>query len=79
MLKKIVERLNIHYNLTDSSEEDVNFYHNFDQNVSKYNSCLIARKRRNEYDIKVLPLLEERLGFLYEPRSFMDKYHKKWI
>ncbi len=78
-LKKIIERLNIHYNLENSSEEDVNFCHNFDQNISKYNSCLIERKRRNESDIKVLPLLEEKLGFLYEPRSYIDKYHKKWV
>lgn len=78
-LKEIVRRLNIDYNFTDSSEEDVNFCHNFDQYIGKYNSSLITRKRRNESDIKVLPLLEEKLGFLYEPRSFIDKYHKKWV
>ncbi len=77
-LKKIAERLNIGYNLTDSSIENVN-YDDFDQYIGKYNSCLIERKRRNESDIKVLPLLEEKLGFLYEPRSFIDKYHKKWV
>lgn len=77
----------IGYNLVDCNlvdydekgEEDVYFLDNFDQNVSRYNSCLITRKRRNESDIRALPLLEEKLGFLYEPRSFIDRYHKKWI
>lgn len=78
-LKEIVRRLNIDYNFTDSYEEDICFLGDFDQYISKYNSSLITRKRRNESDIKVLPLLEEKLGFLYEPRSFIDKYHKKWV
>jgi hypothetical protein len=78
-LKYIAKRLNIGYNFTDSSEEDVCLLNDFDQYIIRYNSSLIARKRRNESDIKVLPLLEEKLGFLYEPRSYVDKYHKKWI
>lgn len=79
-LKEIVRRLKIDYDFTvEKGEENVYFLDNFDQCISRYNSCLITRKRRNESDIRILPLLEEKLGFLYEPRSFIDRYHKKWI
>jgi hypothetical protein len=78
-LRDIIKRLNICNNLTDSLDESVCLFNDFDQQIYKYNSNLIARKRRNESDIKVLPLLEEKLGFLYEPRTYIDKYHKKWI
>ena len=79
-LKEIVRRLKIDYDFTvEKGEENVCFLDDFDQYISRYNSRLLTRKRRNEYDIRLLPLLEEKLGFLYEPRSFIDRYHKKWI
>lgn len=66
-------------NRKDDIEENMCFLDDFDRYIGIYNSRLIARKRRNESDIRVLPLLEEKLGFLYEPRSFVDKYHKRWV
>ncbi len=74
-LKNIAGRLNIDINFTG---EEICYLGALDPYVSKYNSCLITRKRRSQNDIKVLPLLEEKLGFLYEPRTFVDKFHKKW-
>lgn len=83
-LRQITKRFKISYDFIekgeDIKEEDVIcFLDDSDQYTRMYNSSLIIRKRRNESDIRVLPLLEEKLGFLYEPRSFIDRYHKKWV
>jgi len=46
--------------------------------IGKYNYYLTIKKRKNEKDIRILPLLEKQLGLLYEPRSYADKYHKRF-
>lgn len=77
-LRQITKKLNIDVASNNDDEDNICFLNDSDIYANKYNYYLMARKRRNESDIKVLPLLEERLGFLYEPRSFIDRYHKKW-
>lgn len=84
-LKEIVKRLNIYYSFADI-DKDINIkdteqkicLFSFDEYVNNYNRNLLMKKKRNESDIKVLPLLEEKLGFLYEPRLPIDRYHKRW-
>lgn len=80
-LKEIIRRLKIDYDSVMRYDRyDRHDRHDiYDRYISMYNSYLLARKRRNESDIRVLPLLEEKLGFLYEARSFVDRYHKRWL
>lgn len=82
-LEKIVNRLKIKSDLRckncpEYSEEEYCFLNSFDDDTNKYNNSLKLVKQRNEFDVKILPLLEEKLGYLYEPRFFVDKFHKKW-
>jgi len=82
-LQEVVKRLNIDHDLGDKNspvygDNDVCFLTDFDVGTNKYNNYIKLAKHRNEFDVRMLPLLEERLGFLYEPRSFVDRYHKKW-
>lgn len=78
-LRGITKRLNIEV-IDDNHNDDqeICFLNDSDPYINRYNYRLMERKRRNKSDIKVLPLLEEKLGFLYEPRSFVDRHHKKW-
>lgn len=46
--------------------------------VDVYNRCMEIVKGRNEYDVRVLPLIEEKLGILYDLRFHEDSYHKSW-
>lgn len=82
-LEKIVKRLKIQHDLRckncpEYSHEEVCFLNSFDNDINKYNNSLKLVKQRNEFDVKILPLLEEKLGYLYVPRSFIDIFHKKW-
>lgn len=43
-----------------------------------YKKDLKLSMMKNEWDIRVLPLLEEKLGLLYEPLTEEDKYHRNW-
>ena len=82
-LEQVVKRLKINHDLrckncpTYSDEEDY-FFANFDYDTNRYNNNLKAIKQRNEFDVRILPLLEEKLGYLYHPRIIQDKFHKKW-
>jgi len=83
-LEEVIKRLKIKHNLRCKdcpvySKEEICFLKDFDIDTNRYNNSLKAIKQRNEFDIRVLPLLEERLGYLYEPRLPMDRYHKKWV
>ena len=83
-LEAIVKRLKIKHDLRckncpEYSEEEVCFLKSFDESTNKYNNSLKMVKQRNEFDVRILPLLEEKLGYLYEPRILQDKFHKKWI
>lgn len=82
-LEEVIKRLKIKHNLRCKdcpkySKEETCFLKDFDKDTNRYNVNYKAIKQRNEFDIRVLPLLEERLGYLYEPRLPTDKYHKKW-
>ncbi len=82
-LEKIINRLKIGHDLRckncpEYSEEELCFLDSFDDNINRYNIGLKLVKQRNEFDVKILPLLEEKLGYLYEPRGVQDKFHKKW-
>lgn len=82
-LEKIIKRLKIDHDLRckncpEYSKEEVCFLNSFDVDINKYNSSLKLVKQRNEFDVKILPLLEEKLGYLYESRLFVDRFHKKW-
>jgi hypothetical protein len=83
-LEKIVKRLHIDHglrckNCPEYSDEEVCFLKSFDADTNRYNNSLKIVKQRNEFDVKILPLLEEKLGYLYDPRLFIDRYHKNWI
>ncbi len=81
-LRTIAKKLDIHNNLIDlemQNDEKKICILSSDECINRYNRSLLRKKKRNEYDIKVLPLLEEKLGFLYEPRLPIDRYHKRWI
>ena len=82
-LEEVIKRLKIGHNLKCKncptySKEEICFLKDFDMDTNRYNNSLKGIKQRNEFDIRILPLLEERLGYLYEPRLPVDKYHKKW-
>lgn len=82
-LEEIIRRMKIDHDLRckncpEYSKEEVCFLKSFDEDTNKYNNSLKIVKQRNEFDVKILPLLEEKLGYLYEPRLFIDRYHKKW-
>ena len=83
-LEEVVKRLKIDHNLRckdcpEYSKEETCFLKSFDTNTNKYNNNMKMIKQRNEFDVRILPLLEEKLGYLYEPRIIQDKFHKKWI
>lgn len=83
-LEEVVKRLKIDHNLRckdcpEYSKAEVCFLKSFDTNTNKYNNSMKVIKQRNEFDVRILPLLEEKLGYLYEPRIIQDKFHKKWI
>ena len=83
-LEEVIKRLRIRHNLRCKncptySKEEICFLKDFDMETNRYNNNLKGIKQRNEFDIRILPLLEERLGYLYESRLPMDRYHKKWI
>lgn len=44
----------------------------------EYDRCMEIVKGRNEYDVRVLPRIEEKLGILYDMRLPDDRYHKMW-
>ena len=82
-LREVVRRLKIDGCLGDKNipvynENDICFLTDFDVDTNKYNNYIKLARHKNEFDVRALPVLEEKLGFLYEPRSFIDKYHKKW-
>ncbi len=82
-LEKIIKRLKIEHNLRckncpEYSQEEICFLDSFDDYTNQYNNSLKMVKQRNEFDVKILPLLEKKLGYLYEPRTVRDLFHKKW-
>jgi len=82
-LEQIIKRLNIDHDLRckncpEYSEEEICFLNSFDENINKYNNNLKMVKQRNEFDVRILPLLENKLGYLYDSRSFIDRFHKQW-
>lgn len=83
-LEEVVKRLKIDHDLRckncpEYSKEEICFFKSFDVGTNKYNNNLKIIKQKNEFDVKILPLLEEKLGYIYEPRIIQDKFHKKWI
>lgn len=83
-LEKVVKRLKIDHDLRckgcpEYSKEEVCFLKSFDMNTNRYNNSMKMIKQKNEFDVKILPLLEEKLGYLYNSRIIQDKFHKKWI
>lgn len=82
-LEEVIKRLKIKHDLRCKdcpkySDEEKCFYTDFDLSTNIHNNNLKMIKQRNEFDIRLLPLLEEKLGYLYEPRMIQDKFHKKW-
>ncbi len=82
-LEEIVKRLKIDHDLRCKncpkySDEEICFLKSFDESTNRYNNNLKMVKQRNEFDVRILPLLEEKLGYLYEQRIVQDKFHKKW-
>lgn len=82
-LEKVIKRLNIDHDLRckncpEYSEEEMCFLKSFNDEINKYNNNLKMVKQRNEFDVRILPLLEKKLGYLYDPRTFIDRFHKKW-
>lgn len=78
-LRSIAKRLNIDEDkIIDDTRCTIDIELSSGQYINRYNYHLINKKRRNEKDIRTLPLLESKLGLLYESRSCVDKYHKKW-
>jgi hypothetical protein len=83
-LEEVVKRLKIDHDLRckgcpEYSKEEVCFLKSFDTNINRYNNSLKIIKQKNEFDVKILPLLEEKLGYLYNSRIIQDKFHKKWF
>ena len=83
-LENVVKRLKIDHDLRckncpEYSDEEICFFKSFDPTTNKYNNSMKIAKQRNEFDVKILPLLEEKLGYIYEQRILQDKFHKKWI
>lgn len=83
-LEKVVKRLKIDHDLRckgclEYSKEEVCFLKSFDMDTNRRNNNMKMIKQKNEFDVKVLPLLEEKLGYLYDVRIIQDKFHKKWI
>lgn len=83
-LQEVIKRLKIGHNLGNKffpkyDEDEERFLTDLDVGVNKYNNYIKLAKHRNEFDVRMLPLLEEKLGYLYEPRSYFDKFHKKWM
>lgn len=78
-LRKIIDRLNIGIiDINSINEQEICFLNSYDQYTNRYNYYLMMKKKRNESDIKVLPLLEEKLGYLYDSRTNFDRFHKNW-
>lgn len=82
-LEEVTKRLKIDHDLRckncpEYSKEEICFFKSFDVSINKYNNSLKIVKQKNEFDVRILPLLEEKLGYLYEPRIIQDKFHKKW-
>lgn len=82
-LKEVIKRLRIEHDFSGKDDyycdnDELCFLTGFERNINAYNNNLRMIKQRNEFDIRILPLLEERLGYLYAPRLIQDKFHKKW-
>lgn len=82
-LSEVVKRLNIEHNFPykntpEYGNDEMCFLTGFDRDTNIYNNNLKIIKQRNEFDVRILPLLEEKLGYLYTPRIIQDKFHKKW-
>ncbi len=82
-LEAVIKRMKInhnfqHKNIPVYNDREICFLTEFDKCTNRFNTNLKAIKQRNEFDVRILPLLEEKLGYLYEPRLPMDKFHKKW-
>jgi hypothetical protein len=83
-LEEVVKRLKIDHDLRckgcpEFSKEEKCFLKSFDMDINRYNNNMKMIKQKNEFDVKILPLLEEKLGYLYDLRIIQDKFHKKWI
>lgn len=83
-LEEVVKRLKIDHDLRckgcpEYSKEEVCFLKSFGMDINRYNNSVKMIKQKNEFDVKILPLLEEKLGYLYDLRIIQDKFHKKWI
>jgi predicted PolB exonuclease-like 3'-5' exonuclease len=83
-LQEVIKRLKIGHNLGNKffpkyDEGEERFLTDLYVGANKYNNYVKLAKHRNEFDVRMLPLLEEKLGYLYEPRSYFDKFHKKWM
>lgn len=76
-LREIARKFKINNIETQNDEKKICVISS-DDYINRYNKSLLRKKKRNESDIRVLPLLEEKLGFLYEPRLPIDRYHKRW-
>lgn len=81
-LQQVIKRLKIGHLpykcCPDYTDEELHFLTDFDRDTNIHNNSLRIARHKNEFDIRILPLLEEKLGYLYEQRSPVDKYHKKW-
>jgi len=83
-LQEVVKRLKIDHDLRckscpEYSKEETCFLKSFDIGTNRYNNGMKMIKQKNEFDVKILPLLEEKLGYLYNTRIIQDKFHKKWV
>lgn len=83
-LEEVIKRLKIDHDLRckgcpEYSKEEACFLKSFDIDTNRYNNNMKMIKQKNEFDVKVLPLLEEKLGYLYDTRIIQDKFHKKWV
>jgi hypothetical protein len=82
-LQEVTRRFKIKHdlgnkNIPSYSNKDLNFLTEMNKSSNNYNHYMKLAKHRNEFDVRILPLLEERLGYLFESRSCFDNYHKRW-
>lgn len=69
-LGEVAKRLNINFNF---SAKDIDAFA-----IKDKKKRIEAVTKRNEFDVRILPLIEEKLGYLYQPRNNTDNYQKNW-
>jgi len=83
-LGEVLKRLKIKCDL--ENKEVPNFYEHIknvfgkysDKKSREYKDSLNLVMKRNEFDVRVMPLIEHKFGLLYKGYENIDEYHKRW-